>query len=229
MAFDAVLARDLSLETALAYAEPTHRIGNVAFRVTTTPCGLLVAFAGTDDWKDLLDDLKAFMARTASLGWIHAGFASEWDAAKPILLRILAANRLPVRFTGHSLGAAHALIASAWFKQSGFEVLDCYTFGCPRVGGGIWADIYRQLGVPTYRVVNGRDGITMVPIGENWRHVGAAVYLDAGALIVPTRSSGLSWNPFTLFGLIGDHGSMGEYTLALARLASRPKEVAETA
>ncbi len=222
MPFDAKLARDLALECSLAYVEPTHKVGNIWFRVRTSDSGLLVAFAGTKCIEDVLDDACAVMVHRAGLGWIHNGFADEWDAVKSTLLK-MASPGIPIAFTGHSLGAAHALLASAWFRLCGFTVGPCYTFGCPKVGGAEWAGIYDGLKIPTYRLVYGRDGVTLSPALPGWHHVESAVYLDLSARIVPCRVSGLSWNPFTLFGLLGDHSSLDSYMLALARLASRPQ------
>jgi hypothetical protein len=64
-------------------------------------------------------------------------------------------------FTGHSLGAALALLASSRFANHDISL---YTFGCPRVGDGAFRG--RTLSNPgrgIYRYVNYNDAVTHVP------------------------------------------------------------------
>ena len=64
-------------------------------------------------------------------------------------------------FTGHSLGAALALLAFSRFADPNISL---YTFGCPRVGDGAFRD--RTLSNPgrgIYRYVNYNDAVTHVP------------------------------------------------------------------
>lgn len=222
--FDPRVALAGAMECALAYSEPTHKVGNVTFRVTTTDSGLLVTFAGTNSFLDALYDALAFLVKRAGLGDIHNGAADEWDTVKPELMRILT-PAVPVTFRGHSAGAWLALYSTVWFKGLGFKVGDCYVMGCPRAGGANWATLAKACGVMIYRVVAGRDGVTMVPGGDKWFHVGDAIYLDLSGRIIPDRLA-FSWNPIRiLFGWLKDHASLDTYVELLARLAARPNEV----
>jgi triacylglycerol lipase len=65
-------------------------------------------------------------------------------------------------FTGHSLGAALAVLAFSRFADPD---LSLYTFGCPRVGDGAFRD--RVLSNPArgiYRFVNYNDAVAHVPL-----------------------------------------------------------------
>merc|ERR1712146_444070 len=85
--------------------------------------------------------------------------------------------------TGHSLGAAVALIAAySLHFDLGFEVGGAYTYGSPRVGnqqltsfiGGKSA----PAGFPTWRITHGRDPVPHLP--PRWvgfEHVSTEVFL----------------------------------------------------
>jgi Lipase (class 3) len=64
-------------------------------------------------------------------------------------------------FTGHSLGAALAVIAFSRFADPDISL---YTFGCPRVGGGAFRDrVLSNPGKGICRYVNYNDAVAHVP------------------------------------------------------------------
>ena len=67
-----------------------------------------------------------------------------------------------------------------------------YTFGSPRVGDGVFAEIYAErLGSKTYRLTHGRDVVPSVPntlLG--FRHVPTEVYEDRNGNITIGDGSG---------------------------------------
>lgn len=114
-----------------------------------------------------------------------------------------------VLFTGHSLGAAMALLAALELavnasrilqvlRQSSSESGDSdalataalqtppqivvYLYGCPRVGNAAFVELTRRWLPSTYRVQADGDIVTMVPkfLGF-YRHAGCEVLLDDGA------------------------------------------------
>jgi predicted lipase len=110
----------------------------------------------------------------------------------------------PIEITGHSLGGALATIA-AMDLESGNHVPDrnhimprkvdvksVYTFGSPRVGDGVFAEIYAErLGFKTYRLTHGRDVVPSVPSTLlGFRHVPTEVYEDRNGNITIGDGSG---------------------------------------
>ncbi len=75
----------------------------------------------------------------------------------------------PLYITGHSLGAPLATVAARELEKSlqtdfsDLTVAACYTFCSPRVGDGKWV---KGIKVPIYRVVNGCDGVPLVPFSD---------------------------------------------------------------
>jgi len=68
-------------------------------------------------------------------------------------------------FTGHSLGAALAVLAFSRFADPDISL---YTFGCPRVGDAAFRDrVLSNKGRGIYRYVNYNDAVTHVPL-ENF-------------------------------------------------------------
>jgi hypothetical protein len=64
-------------------------------------------------------------------------------------------------FTGHSLGAALAVLAFSRFADPGISL---YTFGCPRIGNAAFRDrVVSNIGRGIYRYVNYNDAVAHVP------------------------------------------------------------------
>jgi pimeloyl-ACP methyl ester carboxylesterase len=118
-------------------------------------------------------------------GKVHKGFSDALDEVWPELcdyVALLHTGGRTVWFAGHSLGAALATLAAARYGKA----QGVYTFGSPRVGDATFRDRYP---VPLYRVVNGHDVITTVPLPPLYRHVGELWYLDSqGELQHDTRN-----------------------------------------
>jgi hypothetical protein len=111
---------------------------------------------------------------------VHRGFQQALNRVWNTVHRLVTDYRLrcpnaEICFTGHSLGAALALLA---FSRFGDPNISLYTFGCPRVGDGAFRD--RTLSNPgrgIYRYVNYNDAVTHVPIDSLlYRQVPEACY-----------------------------------------------------
>jgi triacylglycerol lipase len=152
----------------------------------------ILAFRGTeiDDAKDKLYDadiilvpehdyrpssdpspaLGHFAAIThlfSSLCLVHHGFQSAlnevWEDVHRIVLDYR--GRRPgaeIRFTGHSLGAALAVLAYSRFADPDLSLC---TFGCPRTGDGAFRDrVKSNSGRGIYRFVNFNDVVAHIPL-----------------------------------------------------------------
>lgn len=124
---------------------------------------VIVAFRGTesDQWDDVFTDVQ-FAQVPWRVGKVHMGFAAAvqqvWPDLEPAIAA-LAATRA-VWFTGHSLGAALAVLAADLYAGT----RGICTFGCPRIGDPEFARAFTSRFVGRHlRYVNNRDVVTHVP------------------------------------------------------------------
>jgi triacylglycerol lipase len=151
---------------------------------------IIVAFRGTTSALDKKTDFSLFTEQIQVVNHpkkvrVHRGFYAAYLNVEAPLHEVLSAiDKKPIYLTGHSLGGAVALVASA--ALAGHDILGeriaaVYTFGCPRVGGPDFANIVKA---PHYRVFNSGDIVPMVP--PNWlrgyRHTGQPVFLKKDAI-----------------------------------------------
>lgn len=161
---------------------------------------MVIAFSGTDPAraKDLITDVRFQL----SLADTHQGFQDALDAVWPAIEPRIQSSRLPLFFTGHSLGAALAVLAAEKAYRSGVTPAAVYTFGMPRVGSAGFAERYNKaLGDRTFRFVYGGDIICCVPQAIMrvspparipFQHVGRMLKCESGGkfdrLIIPTST-----------------------------------------
>jgi len=135
--------------------------GTQGFLVESVQAPLFAAlvFRGSEqEVKDVIADFKAIREPLGNQGAsVHEGFQealdSVWDKfVTPELDKV----KVPIFYTGHSLGAALAVLATARRKPNA-----AYTFGSPLVGNEAFADSIKN--VPIYRIVDGSDVVTTLP------------------------------------------------------------------
>lgn len=183
--------------------------GNAIY--VTFPSASVLAFRGTETDSQLDLDINeddafhAFpLARGGERAEVHNGFRRQFeslwngDAACGVRKGIGAflaeqgANR-PLYLTGHSLGGALASLALAQTFVEGIdaiapaiptpkiEVAALYTFGAPKVGNGIFAEVVgdhaQVTQTPIFRFVHGNDLVATLPrpfgtlFREEWNHM----------------------------------------------------------
>ena len=132
----------------------------------------IVSFRGTDvgESRHLEADAKFWHAAWEGGARVHAGFKKALDRVWDELAGLLTGPG-PVWFTGHSLGAALATLASDRHGRG----QGLYTFGSPRVGNRKFRD---RFATPAYRFVNNNDAVTELPPAGAYAHVGALKFLD---------------------------------------------------
>ncbi len=167
----------------------THAAGNQFALVLARDDALFVAFRGTDDGEDWLDNVD-FIPAATPWGRVHQGFLEALDGLWPSLsasiARMRAKNR-PIWLTGHSLGGALAVLAAARLEQQGTPVAGVVTFGQPPAGYGDFAKTFaRRSRAPLVRYVNSVDAVveaTAPFIMTRLAHAGEERYFDtAGRL-----------------------------------------------
>ena len=149
-------------------AKPDFGLDNSASRAILRKLGdhVVVAFRGTDDTSSFLNDIDIIPMDIPNIGKLHSGFWHAWQhISEPIKRAIGSSN---VVFTGHSLGAAIALIAALDCKISGISVRAVYAFEPPMISPIDLSSKFNGIDLNLYK--NGDDVIPELPIG--WKHPG---------------------------------------------------------
>ncbi|TYQ28389.1 lipase family protein [Pseudanabaena sp. UWO311] len=142
-----------------------------------------LAFRGTDEKTDWLDNLNMFPER-ALFGEFHRGFwNSVGDVWEPLYDRYISLRkekRRPIFLTGHSLGGAMATVAAARFIQMDSPFVSTYTFGQPRAMTLETSRIFNQSAMNRcFRFQNNNDIVTRMPARiMSYSHVGTYLYIS---------------------------------------------------
>jgi triacylglycerol lipase len=139
------------------------------------PAFAVLVFRGTQrSYKDARTDLHCGIALSSGDKIrVHTGFGAAIDSLWDDIERQLSGLACPLFYTGHSLGAALAVLAASRRTPQA-----AYTFASPRIGNEAFAASLAD--VPIHRVVDDRDAVTSLPpklLG--FRHVGAVQWLRA--------------------------------------------------
>ncbi|MDH3647531.1 MAG: lipase family protein [Gammaproteobacteria bacterium] len=147
---------------------------------------IVVAFRGTEPShiQDLLSDAKIHKVR-GPLGRVHRGFLHAFELVKDDMFDGIQRFRnedkpQSVWCTGHSLGAALAVVAVAELLAEDQTVNGLYNFGQPRVGNKEFAHEFNsRFSDRHFRFVNNNDTVTRVPPREfGYKHTGTLRYID---------------------------------------------------
>jgi len=144
-------------------------------------------------------------------GMVHQGFCDSLHPQWPMLdtlarsLAPVVAGGDPIVITGHSFGAARAILQAAWLNAEGAVSVDSvYTFGGPRVGNREFAGAYAPAN--TIRFVHKDDIVPRLPPILNYRHVGMLAYLDDSATCRLGGKMPIDLVPLTQVGqFVADH------------------------
>lgn len=151
--------------------------------VIASPDMIAVVFRGTENRLDWWTNVIVGWTVLQGGVKVHTGFHNAYQPIRDLLFdkvaELLRAKRRPVYITGHSLGGALALMATAELaNHDDAEVRDsiaaCYTFGCPKAGDKSFDQYVKA---PLYRITNGVDLVPAVPpILTGYKHVGDTRY-----------------------------------------------------
>ena len=149
---------------------------------------VVLSFEGTETLTNWLDDLKfAKTDRNMSCAGckVHSGFYDCWKGLDAPMVEHVRALReahpaAPVYVTGHSLGAAIAVIAAYILQYDlGVPIAGVYTYGGPRVGNRAFASYYSSQSEThvTWRHTHHRDPVPHLPLEDmGFAHVANEVY-----------------------------------------------------
>ncbi len=140
------------------FRSPETETQAMLVRRVEDPVFAALVFRGTEQTlKDFVTDLQMGVEALVSDDVaVHEGFRLALDSVWPEIEEALADLSCPIFFTGHSLGGALATLAASRRAPKAL-----YTFGCPRVGNSRFVKSLE--GIPTFRIVDDWDLVTMVP------------------------------------------------------------------
>jgi predicted lipase len=115
-----------------------------------------LVFRGSHTWQNWFSNLSVFLSQWPEGGKVHWGFKIAFEALWPQVADYLVTRQVPLFYTGHSLGAALAILAAT--KK---EPQAVYTFGAPRVGDETFVHCFKH--IPIYNIVNNQDIVASVP------------------------------------------------------------------
>lgn len=180
---DLTLARVCVRASTQAYAQVSFEseLAHVLVIPATATMPMIIAFRGTCDIGEWLVDFRMRFSATL-YGRLHTGF---WRSVNSVMAEVFALpdvkSALPVIVTGHSKGAAEALICARWLAAQGKPVQAVVTFGGPRVGDAQWRAGYNaSLGEVTKRWVHEEDIVARAPVWMmGYRHVGHEYFMSS--------------------------------------------------
>lgn len=137
----------------------------------------VIAIRGTETQHQWLEDFRAIAQPVAhEQWWIHRGFADVWNSISASLQKAwdtASSANARVYITGHSLGAAVALIMGVHHPES-----STWTFAGPAVFSPI-------RGLPPsaniVRIVNPSDLVPKVPVPPLYQHIGQEISIVGAA------------------------------------------------
>jgi triacylglycerol lipase len=166
-----------------------------------------VSFRGTSDVAEWVADIDAQPVDyfpISGFGQVHAGFQDVYQLVRDNIaanLATAAAGCDQILVTGHSLGAALAVLAApdiaAKMPPNTIEPR-LITFAGPRVGVSDFAEKFNAVIESCYRIVNFLDIVPLLPPAP-YVHVGAQISVDSGGPVqvgwrhsLPAYQQGLS-------------------------------------
>jgi len=132
-------------------------ISGVKVFVKETPDEQIIVFPGSECLLDWWRDFEARMVTLPDIGGVEQGFMTGMRD----VFKALQPFTKPIRVTGHSLGAARALIFGALMCGLGVKPEAIVAFEPPRPGGAKLKQILAPVTIRAYR--NGADPVCDVP------------------------------------------------------------------
>jgi|LauGreDrversion4_2_1035121.scaffolds.fasta_scaffold09051_8 hypothetical protein len=143
----------------------SHIVAATAANIIQSRDFCIVVFKGTDNVFDMVADIN-FFPKSTPVGVVHRGFYNIFEKIYPDLKKHLDNITKKIFLTGHSLGAALAVLCSAHFRHKNPLLI---TFGSPRVGAKSFID-YVSKDVEHIRWENTNDIVCYYPFF--YRHFG---------------------------------------------------------
>jgi len=123
-----------------------------------------IGIAGSNDWKDLIDNLRIIGTSRKGYGRIPRGFYTNLDNLGHKILDVIKDHQdKPVFISGHSRGGAISFLVAIYLWIAGFTISDIYTYGCPNIGKSGFIKAIKKLKCNVLMYKNGSDIVTTLP------------------------------------------------------------------
>ena len=153
---------------------------------------LLICFRGTESTTDILKDLNIIRTEfnipnyNKKQLYVHGGFYSQFNDVHEFInkdiLEYLDNDKYKTKtilFTGHSLGGALATLGACYFGVVYPSILvNCVTFGSPRVGCNQFIKVFAEHCNNSYRFVNENDPVPSFPSSWRFKHVKGCSWIN---------------------------------------------------
>ena len=169
---------------------------------------LYITFRGTQEQHDILIDIDIFLESILpnmdNRILIHKGFLTQFQSLQSAIEAEITHYRDSIdaiHFCGHSLGAALATIASAYYgylyKDDRRKIV-CYTFGCPRVGNTHFMNMFQTYVSENARVRNEKDPVPIIPLSGRFTHISESITVNDAQEISHVPEIAWYWRIFYL-------------------------------
>ena len=142
---------------------------------------IFLTFRGTESFKDAYCDIDVRRHSLENGCKIHNGFYEQFHVLKEAIEYDIdnnINNITEINISGHSLGGALATIASAFFGEKYKNIkINCYTFGCPRVGNDKFVNWFHENIKDNWRICNNSDPVPSLPMSSRFYHVNNKINL----------------------------------------------------
>ena len=161
--------------------DTTQSTSGVDWSAKIHPDCSVIVFEGSHDLPDWISNMEFRMVQVPDFAGVEHGFNDGLPDTFIAAERYLPKEN-PVYVTGHSRGAAHALIFAALLVKQGYKVI-CVTFGAPRAGDAQLAAILSEIPCRSYQNFHSfddRDFVCTVPMPYpfGYIHCGKQILID---------------------------------------------------
>lgn len=154
---------------------------------------LIFLFRGTESKKDIYTDLNIKRIKLPlhninieNQPLVHDGFYDQFVTVRDNINNIILEyinnednQEKSIVFSGHSLGGALATISSLYFGVMYSDIkVTCITFGSPRVGCELFANLFNKVVNKSLRFVNDNDPVPCLPSSLRFKHVDQCVWMN---------------------------------------------------
>lgn len=164
---------------------------------------IVVVFRGSYSVRNWIANLRIALVDTPICNScrVHDGFNQAWLERQSAIIKAVnsamaAHPSYALVITGHSLGAAVATIAGAYFRSVGHNC-DIYTYGSPRVGNNAFANYASSTSQGSiYRITHLNDPVPQLPPGgniawlTNYYHTTPEYWLSDGSVTTNNYGTG---------------------------------------
>ena len=146
---------------------------------------LHVVFRGTQEKYDVLVDLdilRSYLFPSSNI-LVHSGFLSQFKSLESYITSEIIEGLGEIdtlHFSGHSLGAAVATLAAAYYGEiykAGMKII-CHTIGSPRVGNKAFTEFFATNVEEEIRITNVKDPVPLIPMSFLYMHVSNSICIN---------------------------------------------------